>query len=333
MNKWVVVILMALAFAAGGLSFYKMGQKTAITATPAPLTVATTPIATPSVLPANSSPVPPTRRVKGPNFGTPPKPGTPVAPKSAGPVKGTVKALIFSSQSDGDALTRFPKSTGNVYMTLTPDGVPDEVELVASIRSAMKEGDPFSEPVQSSGPPRRRTFRFAPPAGGWVSGPYQVVVKPAGSDQVLTLTRFEVDKEGAPPPKTFEAPEYLKLMKDTTAQEGSSVFYETDPQIYLQVDSLKVPANIMVRSVWSAVEVEKLTPGELVAVAETLPPGGDQDSLFTFTPVNVRGTSKFLPGSYRVDVYFDQQQVGSQAFFIQPADEAAVGDASATATP
>ena len=241
---------------------------------------------------------------------------------------GEIRAHVFSTAADGPALTRFPKKTSNIYMTLSPVGMREDVELVASIRSAMVEGEAFSEPVQSSGPPRLRTFRFSAPAGGWVSGPYQVVVKPAGSEQVLILSRFEVEKEGAPAAQVFEAPEYLNLIKDTTTQEPSSVFNQTDPQIALQVDSIKVPSSVKIRSVWSAVEVEKLTPGELFAVAETLPPGGEQDALFKFDPPK----GGFLPGSYRVDVYFDQQKVGSQAFFIQPADQTAATTATAAAT-
>lgn len=333
MNKWVVAILLVLAFAAGGLSMYKMGQQSA--ATGAPPTPGTVSAASATAAPSSQEqPVARPTRVtsREPHFGRPGQPGsaaTPGAGSSPGPgkkpgvVMGQIQAHVFSTKPDGPALTRFPKATTDVYLTLTPVKMRDDVELVASFRSAMSEGAAFSPPVQSSGPPRLRTFRFTPPEGGWVPGPYQVVVKPAGSEQVLLLSRFEIDKPDAPKPPTYEAPEFLSLTLDTEAQTPQSVFHADDGQIYLIVSSGKVSGK-KVRSVWSAVEVDKLTPGELVAASETTAPGVGMDTSFNFAPPK----GGFLPGSYRVDVYFDQQQVGSQAFFIQPAEE--VADASST---
>ena len=329
MNKWVVAVLMILAFAAGGMSMYKMGQKSAAE------TPAGSPPSTPSAVASQSpateaSPVAMARptgvTAREPHFGRPGKPAAGDKPGAAGGkpgvVMGEISAHVFSTKPDGPALTKFPKTTGDVYLTLTPVKMSDSVELVASTRSAMSEGAGFSEPVQSSGPPRLRTFRFPPPEGGWVPGPYQVVVKPAGSEQVLLLTRFEVEKPDAPKPAAFEAPEYLDLVTDPTADAPQSVFDTNDQQIYLVVPSKK--PGVKIRSVWSAVEVEKLTPGELLAATEISAPSPGQDASFNFTPPK----GGFLPGSYRVDVYFDQQQVGSQAFFIQPAPD--VAEASAT---
>lgn len=326
MNKWVVAILLVLAFAAGGLSMYKMGQNAGpsySSATPtssAAPEVSPTPVATGE----GEKPLAKPTRVTGrePHFGRPGSNASPAARKP-GVVMGQINAHIFSTKPDGPALTRFPSGTTDIYLTLTPIKMRDDVELVASLRSAMSEGAAFSEPVQSSGPPRLRTFRFAPPKEGWVPGPYQVVVKPAGSEQVLLLSRFEIEKPDAPKPVVYEAPEFLSLTKDTQEQTPQSVFATDDQQIYLIVSSGKV-AGKKVRSVWSAVEVDQLTPGELVAASETTAPSEGMDASFNFAPPK----GGFLPGSYRVDVYFDQQQVGSQAFFIQPAEE--VADASST---
>lgn len=354
MNKWVVLILMTLAFVAGGLSFYKMGQlapstasQAGGTASPLPAVASASPtvVASASPLAADSTPEAlASRTIKGPNFGRPPgtRPNTPpdgkatpggVTSPGAGKaplVTGEIRAHIFSTEPGGPARTRFPKGTGNIYLTLSPVGISDKVELVASLRSAMDEKAPFSEPVQSSGPPRLRTFRFAPPAGGWVSGPYQVLVKPAGSEQVLTLSRFEVEPASQPTPQAMPTPQYLNLLTElSNPDQSSSVFTQNDPSIHLVVDSLNLPPGVTVRSVWSVVEVESLTPGELFAATETSP-GRDQDALFSFAPPKGR----FLPGSYRVDVYFDQQKVGSQAFFIQPAEKiTASASPSPDATP
>ena len=333
MNKWVVAILMIMAFAAGGMSMYKMGQQSAVANGPAPPGTPSSPpsaIASQSPL-AEATPVvarPTSVTAKEPHFGRPGKPVVNRKPETGsskpGIVMGEISAHIFSTKPGGPAQTRFPKSAGDVYLTLTPVKMSESVELVASTRSAMSEGAGFGAPVQSSGPPRLRTFRFAPPEGGWIPGPYQVLVKPVGSEQVLLLSRFEIEKPDAPKPAACEPPEYLDLVSDPTADAPQSVFDTNDQQIYLIVPSKK--PGIKIRSVWSAVEVDKLTPGELLAANEVSAPAPGQDASFSFTPPK----GGFLPGSYRVDVYFDQQQVGSQAFFIQPAPE--VADASATPT-
>ncbi len=333
MNKWVVVLLVALAFAAGLLS-NKLGQQPAATATSTPLPAASAPAvaqATPAVETAPSSGLPRRNSGKGPHFGNPPRPGSSPAgavATSSGAIQGEIRAMVFSTEPGGLSLTRFSPSAGNIYLTLSPVGMPEDQELVASFRSTASENAPFSAPVQSSGPPRLRTFRFAPPDGGWVSGAYQVVVKPAGGEQVLTVNRFDIAKADAATPAKFESPEYVHLGNSKDNNAPGSVFSAEDQRIYLRVASYKVPGT-PIRSVWSAVEVQELTPGELFAVTETVAPGEDEDALFTFDPPK----GGFLPGSYRVDVYFDQQQVGSQAFFIQPSATAAASATPAAATP
>ena len=339
MNKWVVLVLMLLAFVVGGLSFRMMG------APGAPVAPADQPVALasasqsplgvePEASMTPARPAPGSRKPRDPHFGTPPQTGTGTSVAAAPPRQNVtlptgaeVKALIYSSSADGDSMTRFPHSTSAVYLTVTPQKVSDKLELVASYRSALNENEPFSEPVQSSGPPRRRVFRLTPPEKGWSPGPYQVVVKPAGSDQVLTLSRFEVEKPGVAPARSFAAPAYLDLLKEVGAEAGTAVFDQTDEQVLLQVDSSKVPPTSRVRAVWSAVEVEELTPGELIAATE-LAVDPNADALFKFDPPK----DGFLPGSYRVDVYFDQQKVGSQAFFIQPRPQAEAS-ASPSGTP
>lgn len=331
MNKWVVLILMALAFAAGTLSMSKMGQVPGDVTAPA---TPAGPIASTSTTAQPSEPVaaaaPPLRTgapPQSPKFGLPPRPGA-SAPNEAVPsrVRGKIKAYVLSSSPDGSARTSFPKSTESVYLTLTPEEMSDRLELVAIYRNALKEDEAFSAPVSSSGPPRRRTFRLTAPENGWAAGPYLVIVKPANSSQELALARFEIEKDDAKSTPTFEPPEYVSLSRSVDEPSSSSVFSADDRQVYLRVSSEGVPSSSNVRSVWSAVEVEKLTPGELVAVSEVPAPGDEQDALFTFAPPK----GGFLPGSYRVDIYFDQQQVGTQAFFIQPAETA---DASASPTP
>lgn len=325
MNKWVVLLLIALAFAAGILS-NKLGQQPPAATTPTPLPLSASPTAVPTVA-AEPSPVPGRRSSqsgRAPNFGKPPVPGK--AP--SGPVQGEIRATVFSTEPGGASLTRFAPGTGNIYMTLSPVGMRDDQELVAVYRSTTSESAAFSAPVRSSGPPRLRTFRFAPPSGGWVSGPYQVLIKPLGGEQVLSMNRFEISKPDAAAPPVYESPEYVNLGKNTESNSPTSVFSADDDQIFLRVASYKVPGT-KIRSVWSAVEVKELTPGELFAVTETTAPGEDQDAFFTFEPPK----GGFLPGSYRVDVYFDQQQVGSQAFFIQPSAAAAASLSPTPATP
>lgn len=328
MKTWVAVLLIILAFVAGGLSSRissnSESQEVALPASPSPV-IAATP--TPPAL-AEASPSPattrPAGRPKDPKFGTPPGAASlQPRPKTSPRVEGEIKAMVFSAEVGDDRLaqTRFPASCEAIYLTATPHAVPDKVELTASFRSALVEEAPFSDPVPSSGPPRRRTFRLARPKEGWTPGPYQLAIRPAGSEQVLALSRFEILGEGAPLPTPLPEPSYLELKKQAQDQGSVSLFSTADRAIYLQVDSATVPSGLPIRTVWSAVEARNLERGELVAVAETLAPGPEEDALFTLAPPDLK--SQFLPGSYRVDVYFDQQRVGTQAFFIQPAETTA----------
>ncbi len=325
MNKWVVFLLMALAFLAGALSF-RSGD-----ASP-PLAVASaTPRDRPSpAVSASTTPgavsTPHVRATREPSFGLPPRRGDKKSGPKSAPAGASVSAYIFSNALDGPSQTAFPAKAGNIFMTVTPIGLPRGVELEASYRSSLKEDSPFSEPFQSSGPARKRSFCLTPPEGGWSSGPYQVVVKPVKGDQVLTVARFEITEKDAPPAAKHPTPEYMDLVSSPNDQEARSVFDQTDSQIGLLVNTAEVPESVMVRTVWSAVEVEQLAPGEIISVSEKSAPGKDRDAYFTFNP----SKSGFLPGSYRVDIYYDQQEMGSQAFFIQPTPQES---ASSSPTP
>ena len=323
MNKWVVLLLMVLAFLAGALSFRSGGLK-AVSSSATPIAVADSPTVVEAVSESATPKIPTNRRRSGkdPHFGPPPgrskKNGepTPGANKAAKKIAGAaISALVYSTSIDGASRTQFPADTGAIFVTVTPFAVPDKVELVASYRNVLKEDEPFSAPVQSSGPARKRSFRLSAPEGGWPSGPYQLVIKPEGSDQVLTLSRFEIAKAGAAEPEPFPKPEYMDLVSTAEDEDARSVFDQKDPQVGLLINTEGVPESTMVRTIWSAVEVDKLTSGEVVAVSEKAAPGPGKDAFFTFTPRE----GYFLPGSYRVDIYYDQQEMGSQAFFIQPA--------------
>ena len=344
MTKWVTFLLLLLAVLAYGLS--QMRPVPSVSPTPA---VAENITATPDVA---SSPTaeqapesdPPTSesssgnnpRVsngKAPKFGPPPsatkspdaKASTtektaksdPFSPKKrpARPVSGAIKAVIFSESSGGASKTKFTQATSSIYVTATPEGVKDQVELVASYRSVMNESASFSEPVASSGPARRRTFRLLPPESGWTKGPYQLVIKVKDSDQVLGIDRFEITEESTA--SNLPKPRYMDLLSDPEAKDPQASFTKKDQEIFLYVDAQELPVGTPIRSVWSAVEVDNLTAGELVAVNTTTAPGPDKDAVFTFQAP--RGG--FHTGSYKVDVYFDQTHVGSQAFFVQAAGQ------------
>lgn len=332
MNKWVVLFLMALAFLAGALSFRSGGIGGGPVATSTP----SVPEPQRSAGPVEATSTPSTsittqRTAREPHFGLPPgRRDKETAQKEATQPRrlagASISALVFSTSVDGASRTRFPAESGPIFLTVTPFAVPDKVELMAAYRNSLKESEEFSAPVQSSGPPRKRSFRLSPPSGGWSSGPYQVVIKPAGSEQVLTLSRFEIDKKGAPEEPVYPTPEYIDLVSSPEDEDARSVFDQKDSQVGLLINTEGVPETVMVRTVWSAVEVEQLTPGEIVAVSEKAAPGPGKDAFFTFIPRE----GNFLPGSYRVDVYYDQQEMGSQAFFIQPA---AKESASSSATP
>ncbi len=345
MNKWVVLLLMVLAFLAGALSFRSggIGAGSSV-ATSAPVSLEPENLepertASPVETPATPSVSATARRTaREPHFGQPPGRGEKDSPQKRVTQPTSVRldgkrlagadisATVFSTSVDGASRTRFPAESGPIFLTVTPFAVPDKVELVAAYRNALKESEEFSAPVQSSGPPRKRTFRLSPPSGGWASGPYQVVVKPAGSEQVLTLSRFEIDKKDAPEAPLYPTPEYIDLVSSPEDEDSRSVFDQRDSQIGLLINTEGVPETVTVRTVWSAVEVKQLTPGEIVAVSEKAAPGPGKDAFFTFMPREGR----FFPGSYRVDIYYDQQEMGSQAFFIQPA---AKESASSSATP
>lgn len=351
MTKWVTFLLLLLALLAYGLSQMRPvpdPARPASSATPdvviveSPTPAETTEPApeasetpgqeeTPTA-PAASSTPPPTNG-KAPNFGPPPsskktpnatpkdpkdpnKPAKvdPFSPKKKAPrpVSGAIKAVILSNKAGGSAKTKFPKDTTDIYLTATPDGLNNRVEVVASYRSVMDENASFSTPVPSSGPPRRRTFRIAAPESGWAEGPYQVVFKVKDSDQVLGIDRFEITDQTAP--ADTPKPEYLDLVPDLVAEEPQASFTKDHKEIILRVSAQELAKGSPIRTVWSVVEVDKLTAGELVAVSMQPAPGEGKDAVFTFQAP--RGG--FHSGSYKVDVYFDQVPVGSQAFFVQP---------------
>ena len=340
MTKWVTFLLLLLAVLAYGLS--QMRPVPSATPTPA--------IAEPIAATPDAGSTPPSEQLPGndlatsetgastgskvsngkaPKFGPPPSStkspeaktqaaetptkSDPFSAKKrpAPPVSGSIKAVVFSEASGGASKTKFPPSASNIYVTATPEGLKEQVELVASYRSVMNESASFSEPVTSSGPARRQTFRLLPPEGGWTNGPYQLVIKVKDSDQVLGIDRFEIVEESAA--TNLAKPRYMDLLSDPEAKEPQASFTKNHKEIFLYVDAQEVPVGTPIRSVWSAVEVDNLTAGELVAVSTTTAPGPDKDAVFTFQAP--RGG--FHAGSYKVDVYFDQTHVGSQAFFVQ----------------
>jgi len=338
MTKWVTFLLLVLAVLAFGLSRMRpVPQEPSPTASETVM-VSETPDPQQSQQAAESTGgSAPKRPIREPKFGIPkeqpeavegtPGPGqTPGAvaaaskkdpfasKKNPDPVAGTVKATILSTSAGGPARSKFPIDAESIYLTATPQGLKDEVELVASYRSVMDEKAEFSDPVGSSGPARRRSFRLLPPESGWETGPYQIAIKAKTTGQVLGLERFEIVGPKEPLEENFPDPEYLDLVPDLEANEPQSTFNSKDPQILLRVSAQKLEPGTIIRSVWSAVEVDRLTNGELIAVTTEPAPGPGKDAVFTFQPP----PGGFHSGSYRVDVYFDQMPAGSQAFFIQP---------------
>ena len=320
MNKWVVLILLILAAVAGGLSTMRESSDSpAPHSTSSPVVVSSPAETTETPEPQESSNQTPensgqastsgtTTRPKSSPFGK--RPSWAKKPRNLG---GKVKAVVFSDQANGDAKTKFPAGTQSIYLTVTPEGIKDEVELVAAYRATLDEKAEFSDPVQSSGPPRKRLFRLSPPKEGWRSGPYQVLLKAKKGKKSFTHVRFEILKKGETTKSRFPKPEYLDLLADVNSNDSTSVFDSSIKKIYLRVATYAIEPGTQVRSVWSAVDVDKLTPGELVATTELSAPGKEQDAIFNFLPP--RGG--FLVGSYQVDVYFEQVKVGSQAFFIK----------------
>jgi hypothetical protein len=346
MTKWVTFLLLLLALLAYGLSQMRpvpVDGPTGATATP--VAVATTVPVEPTPdqpKPAPDSPATP----KAPKFGPPPVPkasqtpavaatpkapaatGTPVASngvkpdpfstkikKPPAPVVGTIKATTLSDSLGGPSLTKFPASTEAIYMTATPEGLDDNVDVVASYRSILDEEADFSTPSDSSGPPRKRVFRLSTPEDGWKTGPYQVVLKAKGTDSVVGITRFEVLDPEATLPESMPEPEYMDLVPDLEAEtKAQSSFSSRDGKVLLRVAAPDLPAGTDMRTVWSALEVDRLTSGELIAVSNQAAPGPGKDAVFTYEAP----PGGFHSGSYKVDVYFDQVLVGSQVFFVEP---------------
>lgn len=340
MTKWVTILLLTLAILVYGMSRMRPDPNSS-TSEPTPVA-----IATPAEEPSDEPAPPPDQEntgagrqpVKAPNFGPPPgqnpktqptpkevavapagKSGGKVdpfnrQPKAKTPVSGRVKAAVLSDSAGGSSRTKFALNTAEIYVTTTPEGLKDNVDITASYRSVMNEKEEFSAPVSSSGPARRRQFRLTPPEKGWVSGPYQVVFNPKGSNQMLGMVRFEIAEPKEKLSVGQPEPEYLDLVPDLEAMEAQSSFSSGLPEIFLRVSAQKLAPGNTIRTVWSAVEVDRLTAGELIAVASQPAPGEGKDAVFTFSSP----PGGFHPGSYKVDVYFEQELVGSQAFFLQP---------------
>ena len=336
MTKWVTILLLLLAILAYGLSQMRpVPQEASVSASATPGVAVT-------ATPGDTQPTPdvaatgdPRVHPKSPNFGLPPgatpaaSPATSASPglvagktdpfssqKPVQPISGTIKATIFSESTglQAQARTKFTPGTPAVYLTATPEGLDDGVEVVATYRSVLDENAPFSTPVASSGPPRKRTFRLSAPADGWKPGPYQVVLKAKGSEQVLGLDRFEILKPDQEIAKTMPQAEYMDLVPDLVTETAQSSFKSTDQKILLRVSAHELPSGTNIRTVWSAVEVDLLTSGELIAVSNQPAPGAGSDAVFTYEAP----PGGYHPGTYKVDIYFDQVLADSQAFFIEP---------------
>ncbi len=242
----------------------------------------------------------------------------PVRPHRSAPrppdVQARLKAIVYSLSPDGQARTRFPADSETIYAVVTPEALNPRSPLFASFRSVAQADTEFSPAVQSTGTPQRRILAFARPEEGWQPGPYQIVFRSEQSDSVLDYGRFEIENPEAPPSTSFPEPEYLELQDDLEADPRSSFTADTS-KIHLRVATSEIPAGTTVRTIWSAYDVERLADGELVAVASNPSPGPGQDSIFSFEPP----PGGFLTGAYQVEIYFDQDLVGRQAFFITPA--------------
>ena len=332
MIKWVTFLLLLLAVLAYGLSQMRPVPPTEATAESTPVALEQTPQAAPSPEPSSTEVLatspPPRRTSKSPAFGLPgqrtpqasPTPGVAKSdPFSTGPAKvqqvaGTIKAVTFSSSSGGPSQTKFPPDTASIYITATPESLKNEIEVVAAYRSVLDEKAEFSPPVDSSGPPRKRVFRLVSPDGGWKAGPYQVVFRVKGGDQVLGIERFEILGADEVLTTEFPAPEYLDLVPDMgESTPASNSFLSTDKEILLRVSASELKPGTAIRTVWSVVEVDLLTAGELVAVASQPAPGPGQDAIFTLEAP----PGGYHSGSYKVDIYFEQELAGSHAFFVQ----------------
>lgn len=242
-------------------------------------------------------------------------------------IKGEVTAIVLSSKKDRGFETRFAADTKEVYIEVATRNMDPKTRLEASFRITKNKEGKFSTPVIEDDLTRRRTFTLKEPPGGWKPGAYQLIIRISSSDKILSLSRFEIKKPDAPPANTYPSPEYMELTNSLEAESsGTNVFEETSSQIYLRIDSSKLEPGVEISSVWSAVEVSELAPLELIATSTLPAPSSEEDTVFTFTPP--RGG--FHPGSYRVDLYFDQVIVGSQAFFIE---SGSVAESKATATP
>jgi hypothetical protein len=320
MTKWVTLILLTLALLVFGVS--RMRPQPALPApSSSPLESHQSTTKSPSPEPPSTSDAQPLKRgdrqVSSPQFAS--SAGKNSARSTTSdqrtsrprPVTGRVKAAVLSTTAGGPSRTRFPSTTEHIFVTATPEGMKDEIEITARFRSVMNDEAKFSPPVESSGPSRRRLFRLTRPKKGWVKGPYQLVFNPKGGDQMLGFVRFEVGESAAS--ESIPEPEYLDLVSDISSEAKSS-FPSGLPELFLRVSAQKLPAGKSIRTVWSAVEVDRLTAGELIAVANQPAPGEGQDALFTFSAP----PGGFHPGSYKVEVYFDQVKVGNQAFFLQP---------------
>lgn len=289
--------------AAGGLSLLRKSDDAPNPqASATPSTVAS-PVASPT--PLATTAVEPTPAVASAN----PKPyRRPPRPR----IKGGLKAHLFSTSLEGDSMSSFAADTKTIYLTLTPVGIPERVAMVAAHRSALVEDADFSAPVSSTGSARRRIFKFERPAKGWIPGPYQVMLKSARGKSVFGHLRFEILRPNQKPAKAYPIPEYLDLSEELKSAKRST-FTTASPKIYLRVATYKIPEGTTVRTIWSAVEVKRLDTGELVAVSDRSAPSADKDCIFVYSPP----PGGFLKGAYKVDVYFEDQKVGSQAFFVQ----------------
>jgi len=117
-----------------------------------------------------------------------------------------------------------------------------------------------------------------------------------------------------------------RLSKAYTAQDpegknATSTFAPTD-EIYIVADEYNGPKGTTIASKWYAVEVEGIDPDKLFYQGKATEPFDYSGRMFLSIPGRGRylhsdGSSNWLPGKYRVELYLNDQMIQSLTFLVQ----------------
>ncbi len=229
------------------------------------------------------------------------------SPPPPGSSKSRLKAAVLTSDPKNPVdQAEFPLEADSLHLLVSLQPTSRKSEFRCRFTQAGKD---LTESVSEEVAPGQRqvNFEWKRPAKGWPQEPIQVSLYL--QDGLLLRKTFQFTER---PPEVGYQPK-VTLTEDPHQEKPRFTFTTgVHEHIFLVVATEELPQKTPVRAVWIAKDVEGFEPDELLGewTIKSGPP--TEDGLFMFSAPQ----GGFIPGSYQVDVYFRQQLVSSQNFWI-----------------